>query len=174
MEQLAGPDQYRPPAARNAKTNIRSPNTASTPAHSSTPPFKGRIRVRRYRCLACRRTVSLLWNKTLQSGIVALPARPVPAPPFPLPSRSAVRRPGRVEQARTRARLRSSRTHHAPIGAGKSTARARVHRGAAFSMFTSIPARRSTCCARLPWPWIWLRRTFEAIWCGRSPTPSCV
>ena len=44
---------------------------------------------------------------------------------------------------------------------------------ASHSTKTSLPAPRSTCCARSPWRWICSRRTFAATWCGRLPTPSC-
>jgi general secretion pathway protein A len=30
------------------------------------------------------------------------------------------------------------------------------------------------CSAKSPWNWIWSRRTTAAIWCARSPKPSCI
>ena len=49
-----------PATARSARPNTHSPRMASTPARSSTRPSTASIRVRRYLCQACQRTVSLL------------------------------------------------------------------------------------------------------------------
>ena len=53
--------------------------------------------------------------RRITAHLIALPARPVLAAPFPLASRSILRRAGRFDQTRTRSRLRPSCTRHAQI-----------------------------------------------------------
>ena len=144
-EQLADPDCYRPGHCPQCQT--KHPLTAHgfyTRTLIDTA-FDGVIRVRRYLCQACQRTVSLLpefvlpylrssltvialfliarllRGQTLQSAAAtappadALPARPVLGPPLPRAGRSAVRHAGRVDPTRSRARLRPPRPGHARI-----------------------------------------------------------
>ncbi len=144
-EQLADPDCYRP--GHCPQCQAKHPLTAHgfyTRTLIDTA-FDGVIRVRRYLCQACRRTVSLLpefvlpylrssltvialfliarllRGQTIESrrphraAAHALPARPVLDSPLSRASRSAVRRAGRADPARSRARLRPPRPGHARI-----------------------------------------------------------
>src|SRR2546430_9287583 len=125
-EQLANPDSYRP--GHCPQCQAKHPLTAHgfyTRTVIDTA-FDGIIRVRRYLCQVCQRTVSilpefilpylrssltvialfliarLLRGQTLQSAAApdALPARPVLDSPLPRAGRSAVRGAGRVDPAR--------------------------------------------------------------------------
>lgn len=95
LDQLDDPDQHRP--ARCPQCQAKDPLTAHG-FYSRTiidATFDGSIRVRRYLCEACRRTVSLLPEFALpylRSSIAViawwllvhfLPASPPPAPPPP-------------------------------------------------------------------------------------------
>ena len=144
-ERLADPDCYRP--GHCPQCHAKQPLTAHG-FYTRTlidAAFDGVIRVRRYLCQACRRTVSLLPEfilPYLRSSVMvialfliarllggqtieaaarsraaahALPARPVLDSPLSRTSRSAVRRTGRADSARSRARLRPSRSDHARI-----------------------------------------------------------
>ena len=130
-KQLADPDRYRPDHCPQCQA--KHPLTAHG-FYTRTlidAAFDGVIRVRRYLCQACQRTVSLLPEFALpylRSSITvialflvarllhgansaarrrgraaadALPARPVLDPPLSRASRSAVRRAGRVDHARS-------------------------------------------------------------------------
>jgi hypothetical protein len=97
LEQLGDPDQHRP--ARCPQCQTKQPLTAHG-FYSRTiidAAFDGEIRVRRYLCEACRRTVSLLPEFALpylRSSIAVIawwllvhfhPASPPPPPPAPPP-----------------------------------------------------------------------------------------
>jgi hypothetical protein len=126
IEQLANPDSYRP--GHCPQCQARHPLTAHgfyTRTLIDTAS-DGVIRVRRYLCQACRRTVSLLpefvlpylrsslsvialfliarllLTQTLNGAAQtapppALPARPVLDSPLPRASRNTMRRAGRVD-----------------------------------------------------------------------------
>ena len=144
-EEIADPDRYRPDHCPQCQA--KHPLTAHG-FYTRTlidAAFDGVIRVRRYLCQACQRTVSLLpefalpylrfsltvialfliarllSGQTLQrrrrgrAAVHALPARPVLDSPLPTAGRSAVRRAGRVDAAHCRARLRPPRPGHAGI-----------------------------------------------------------
>ena len=110
-EQLADPDRYRPDHC--PQCHAKQPLTAHgfyTRTLIDTA-FDGVIRVRRYLCQACRRTVSLLPEFVLpylRSSLTVIA-------PLPRASRNSVRRAGRVDQPPFRARLRPPRPDHAPI-----------------------------------------------------------
>ena len=144
-ERLADPDCYRP--GHCPQCHAKQPLTAHgfyTRTLIDTA-FDGIIRVRRYLCQACRRTVSLLPEfilPYLRSSLMVIAmfliarllggqtieaAAGTAPPPMPYQrgqfwirrfraqAASAVRRTGRADSAHSRARLRPSRSHHAPI-----------------------------------------------------------
>ena len=84
-----------------------------------------------------------------------------------------------------KARLQFLADHHGAglltgeVGAGKSTAARTFTAALNLNLYKVLylhwtPALGSICSASWRWNWIWNRRTTVAIWCVRSPPPSCV
>ena len=139
----------------------------SSPLRLALPTFQHHG----HRLISRRATPASQDSRRSTAPIVALPARSIVVAPFPSASRSVVRLTGRVDYARTRVRLRSSRSRHARILRLDSLSSLLVHRpapapaGLAAFAGSRRPPRRtgSRCRARLRLPTHHLHRLPDAF-----------